>query len=54
MTTCIKHIAKELLGESKGKNTNAKETWQSNKIKESIKKKREYFKTWQMSKDDRI
>ena len=37
------------------KKINAKETqWWSNEIKESIKKKREYFKTWQMSKDDRM
>ena len=55
MTTCIKHVAKELLGESKGNKFNVKETWWwSNEIKESIKKKRECFKAWQMSKDDRV
>ena len=55
MITCIKHVAKEFLGEFKKKKINAKEIWQwSNKIKKSIKKKREYFKVWQMSKDDRM
>ena len=39
MTTCIKHVAQELLDESKGNKINAKKTWlQSNEIKESIKK----------------
>ncbi|XP_042487419.1 uncharacterized protein LOC122067642 [Macadamia integrifolia] len=53
MTTCIKNVAKEVLGESRGTRHDLKKTWWwGEEIQKSIKHKKVCFKTWQRIKED--
>jgi hypothetical protein len=53
MATCIRRISKEILGESKGKGPQSKETWWWNEeVQNIVKIKRECFKTWQTNRNE--
>ena len=53
MANCVKKVAKEILGESKGKKFTRRETWWwSKEIQNAIKEKRDYFIAWQKNKNN--
>ena len=50
---CIKNVAKQLLGESKGKRNVERETWWwSEEIQNTIRAKRDCFKAWKTNKNN--
>ena len=52
VAVCIRGHAKEVLGESKGKGPQTKETWWwDEEVQKAVKRKRTNFKTWQMNKN---
>ena len=52
-TKCIKNIAKDVLGESKGIGILGKETWWWNEqVQAAIKLKRTNYKIWQEARDE--
>ena len=51
MAACIRGVSKEILGESKGRGPQFKETWWWNEeVQNVVKNKRECFKTWQQTR----
>ncbi|XP_061706831.1 craniofacial development protein 2-like [Cydia pomonella] len=51
MANCIRRVAKDVLGESKGKGIIDKETWWWNEeVQEILKQKKQAFREWQKSK----
>ena len=52
MVGCIKRVAKEVLGESRGKVQPSKETWWWNdEVQKTIRDKRYCYKNWQKTKN---
>ena len=52
MVGCIKRVAKEVLGESRGKVQSSKETWWWNdEVQKTIRDKRYCYKNWQKTKN---
>ena len=53
MGECVKRIAKEILGESRGKGSFCKDTcWWNEDVQNIVKTKRTSYKTWQKNRKE--